>query len=85
MREYADREIEASIEHGDPFDKAGGYAIQDAVFNPVESYDGCYCNVVGLSLWGTIELLRRADIDVSHISPGDLLPECATCPLRPDD
>ncbi len=79
MRDYTDAEIEASIARGDPFDKAGAYAIQDDVFRPVESHDGCYCNVVGLSLWATIELLRKADRQNRHhrgptSSPVRLLP-----------
>jgi len=83
MRNYPDNEIDASIARGDPFDKAGAYAIQDEAFQPVERYDGCYCNVVGLSLWATIELLRKADVDVSAVAEADLLPQCALCPLRP--
>jgi septum formation protein len=81
MRDYTDAEIEASIARGDPFDKAGAYAIQDGAFRPVESYDGCYCNVVGLSLWATIELLRKADLKVA-ITADQLLPQCASCPLK---
>ncbi len=83
MRDYSEADIEDSIERGDPFDKAGAYAIQDGAFQPVARYDGCYCNVVGLSLWATIELLRKADVNLSAISEADLLPQCATCPLRP--
>jgi len=84
MRDYSDDEIEESIARGDPFDKAGAYAIQDVIFRPVESYDGCYCNVIGLSVWATLEVLRKADIDMSQVSLSRLLPQCATCPLRPD-
>ena len=83
MRDFADIEIGASILRGDPFDKAGAYAIQDEAFRPVERYDGCYCNVVGLSLWATMGLLRKADVRVSAVSESDLLPQCALCPLRP--
>ena len=82
MREYTDEEIEASIARGDPFDKAGGYAIQDELFRPVESYDGCYCNVVGLPLWSVIEMLRKLGNEVS-VEAENLLPQCASCPLRP--
>jgi nucleoside triphosphate pyrophosphatase len=81
MRDYTDAEIEASIARQDPFDKAGAYAIQDDVFRPVESHDGCYCNVVGLSLWATIELLRKADLKVA-ITVDQLLPQCASCPIK---
>ncbi len=83
MRQYTDEEIAASIERGHPFDKAGGYAIQDEVFAPVDSYDGCYCNVVGLPLWTTIELLRKAGVGLAPIQPEQLLPQCALCPLAP--
>lgn len=50
MRDYSDAEIETYISSGDPFDKAGGYAVQHAVFQPVGEIRGCPLNVVGLSL-----------------------------------
>ncbi|MBI5668863.1 MAG: septum formation protein Maf [Chloroflexi bacterium] len=50
MRDYSDAEIEAYIATGDPFDKAGSYAIQHPEFNPVARIDGSYTNVVGLPL-----------------------------------
>lgn len=61
MRDYTDAEIEAYIATGDPFDKAGSYAIQHPVFQPVAHIEGSYSNVVGLPL----ETLRRmlANID----------------------
>lgn len=55
MRHYSDAEIETYVASGDPFDKAGGYAIQNAVFAPVAHIEGSYSNVVGLPL----ETLRR--------------------------
>lgn len=80
MREYSDEEIASSIARGDPFDKAGAYAIQDGCFRPVAEYLGCYCNVVGLPLALVVKLLDRAGIAVS-VSMKQLLPECAHCPL----
>lgn len=50
MRAYSDAEIEAYIASGDPFDKAGGYAIQHEGFQPVARIEGSYSNVVGLPL-----------------------------------
>jgi MAF protein len=50
MRDYSDLEIDAYIASGDPFDKAGGYAIQHNEFMPVAWIEGCYNNVVGLPL-----------------------------------
>ncbi|HKJ26163.1 MAG TPA: Maf family protein [Anaerolineales bacterium] len=57
MRDYSQAEIDAYIASGDPFDKAGGYAIQHPGFRPVSSLTGCYANVVGLPL---CHLLRAA-------------------------
>ncbi|MEJ2758874.1 MAG: Maf family protein, partial [Anaerolineales bacterium] len=45
MREYTDKEIHAYIATGDPYDKAGSYAIQHSGFHPVETLTGCYANV----------------------------------------
>jgi len=50
MRDYEDAAIAAFIASGSPFDKAGGYAIQDEAFAPVARFEGCRCNVVGLPL-----------------------------------
>lgn len=82
MRSYTDDEIDASIARGDPFDKAGAYAIQDEVMHPVERYTGCYCNVVGLPLWPLIEMLRKLGTP-PPVRVERLLPQCSTCPLRP--
>ncbi len=83
MRRYTDAEIAASIARGDPFDKAGAYAIQDERLAPVERYHGCYCNVVGLPLWTAVRLLGRAGLDITHIRAANLLPQCTACPLTP--
>ena len=60
MRDYSDAEIAQYIQSGDPFDKAGSYAIQHPVFRPVQFIDGCYLNVLGLPLCRTTQLLRKA-------------------------
>lgn len=80
MRPYSDAEIAASIARGDPFDKAGAYAIQDALLAPVARYDGCYCNVVGLPLWTAARLLSRAGLDIT-IDWAAFPPQCRACPL----
>jgi septum formation protein len=59
MREYSDEELEAFVATGRPMDKAGGYAIQDPEFRPVQSIEGCYLNVVGLPLCAVSEGLKR--------------------------
>lgn len=50
MRDYSDVEIDAYIATGDPFDKAGSYAIQHPAFAPVAQVQGSYSNVVGLPI-----------------------------------
>ncbi|MCY4063935.1 MAG: Maf family protein [Chloroflexi bacterium] len=59
MRDFSDAEIEAYIASGDPFDKAGGYAIQNEVFQPVASIEGSYSNVVGLPLDELRDVLKE--------------------------
>src|SRR5690606_12100670 len=56
MRDYTDAEIDAYIATGDPFDKAGSYAIQHPEFAPVAHIEGSETNVIGLPL----ETLRSA-------------------------
>jgi MAF protein len=58
MRSYSDGEIEAYIATGDPFDKAGAYAIQHDGFRPVEQPEHCFANVMGLPLCHVTRLLR---------------------------
>jgi MAF protein len=81
MRHYSDGEIAAYVARGEPLDKAGAYAIQDEQFHPVASYDGCYCNVVGLPLKALVILLRRAGLDIRSDSLENLPPECGGCPI----
>ena len=50
-------EIEAYISTGEPFGKAGGYAIQGVGSFMVESISGSYTNVVGLPLCAVIKAL----------------------------
>jgi MAF protein len=81
MRPYSDAEIAAYVARGEPLDKAGAYAIQDERFHPVASYDGCYCNVVGLPLKALVILLRQAGLDITFHSLEDLPAQCAACPI----
>ena len=63
MRAYTDDEIFAYVATGDPFDKAGAYAIQHPRFRPVASMDGCYANVVGLPLCHLTRTLEKNGFD----------------------
>jgi MAF protein len=63
MRDYSDAEIDAYVASGDPFDKAGAYAIQHPEFAPAAHIEGSYSNVMGLPL----ELLRAALDEIGWI------------------
>jgi MAF protein len=75
MRRYSAEEVEAYIARGEPFDKAGGYAIQDEVFRPVERLDGCYLNVVGLPLCAVAAGLNALSVATDRAAT----PPCAYC------
>jgi nucleoside triphosphate pyrophosphatase len=75
MRNYQADEVEAYIARGEPFDKAGGYAVQDEAFRPVERLDGCYLNVVGLPLCAVATGLNALGTSVPSAGP----PRCRYC------
>jgi septum formation protein len=54
-----EREIEDYIATGEPFDKAGAYAIQGIGGRYVTRIEGCYFNVMGLPLGRLWSLLRE--------------------------
>jgi septum formation protein len=82
MRRYTDADIDDYVQSGDPFDKAGAYAIQHPDFRPVESLSGCYASVMGLPLCHLARLLAR----MHAASQRDLPAHCQThlnyvCPV----
>lgn len=50
------------IESGEPFGKAGAYAIQGAAAAWVERVCGSYSGIMGLPLYETAQLLRQAGV-----------------------
>ena len=69
MRNYSDEEIETYIASGDPFDKAGAYAIQHTGFHPAENFSQCYANVMGLPLCHVVRALRQLGVEVPNNVP----------------
>ncbi len=56
--------LDAYVAGGEPFGKAGAYAVQGRAATFIESIGGSYSGVMGLPLFETAELLRRAGIRV---------------------
>jgi septum formation protein len=63
MRALTDAEIDAYVRTDEPFDKAGGYAIQGAAETFIDGIRGSFTNVVGLPLGRLRTLLLRFGID----------------------
>jgi septum formation protein len=59
MRVLSQNEMKWYIGTGEPFDKAGAYAIQGIGSFMIESICGSYTNVVGLPLSELIQMLKR--------------------------
>jgi nucleoside triphosphate pyrophosphatase len=66
----ADEAIEWYLATGEPFDKAGAYAIQGAGGAFVEGVEGSVSNVVGLPLPTVVQLLDRQGIRVLGVPQG---------------
>ncbi len=52
-------EIERYVDSGEPFDKAGGYGIQDRASVFIEGINGDYFNVVGLPVYKLFSILKE--------------------------
>ena len=65
MREISQQEIEAYASTDEPYDKAGGYGIQQLAGLFVKSINGSYSNVVGLPLGILGIMLKRFGYEVS--------------------
>ena len=62
--EMSSREIDWYISTGEPFDKAGAYAIQGLASRFIEEIDGSYSNVVGLPIQTVYRLIREIGVEL---------------------
>jgi septum formation protein len=62
--ELDNERIEAYVQSGEPFDKAGAYGIQGRAGAFVERIEGSYSGIMGLPLFETAGLLRKFGIVV---------------------
>ena len=59
FRSLTEDEIGSYVSSGEPFDKAGGYAIQGLASRFVTRIEGCYFNVVGLPIPLVYEMVKN--------------------------
>lgn len=69
FREISDEEIKAYIKSGEPFDKAGSYAIQGLGGVFVEKITGSYSGIVGLPVFLADRMLKHYGVKVLNSSP----------------
>jgi len=60
----SDADIKRYIETGEPMDKAGAYGIQGHAAKFISKISGSYTGVMGLPLFETAELLRKAGFTI---------------------
>ena len=60
VADIAERDIAAYVASGEPFGKAGAYAVQSAAAGWISRIVGSYSGIMGLPLYETSQLLRQA-------------------------
>jgi septum formation protein len=61
--QLSDNDIQEYVRSGEPFDKAGAYAIQGLGGRFIPRVEGCYFNVMGLPLARLYAILREVKLD----------------------
>ncbi len=64
FRSLDSAEMRAYARTDEPFDKAGGYALQGCASAFVEKIEGCFSNVIGLPVPLTVKMLRSHAVSV---------------------
>lgn len=64
VAELTAEEISRYVATGEPLDKAGAYAVQGGAAVFIEGIQGSYSNVVGLPLYRTALLAKKAGVDL---------------------
>ena len=84
IREFTDDEMAAYIASGNPMDKAGAYAAQDAGFHPAAAIEGCWTNAIGLPLCRVRSLLAEHGVATPTGDDWGPLGACAGCASIPE-
>lgn len=69
--------IQAYVASGEPFGKAGAYAIQGALAGWIAHIEGSHSGIMGLPLFETVQLLRAAGVGTSLTSSSRAAPVLA--------
>jgi len=64
FRELEDSEINAYIDTGEAFGKAGAYAIQELASIFIERVEGCYSNIMGLPVQRLFQNLKKMGVNI---------------------
>ena len=64
MVDLEERTIQRYVDSGEPYGKAGAYAVQGRIAAWIDRIDGSYTGVMGLPLFETARLLRRARVQM---------------------
>lgn len=62
MGNMSEDDIEWYIQSGEPFGKAGAYAIQGLAARYISKVEGCYSNVIGLPLYCVMKLMKEISL-----------------------
>lgn len=64
VAELPERSIQRYVASGEPFGKAGAYAVQGRMAAWIERIEGSYTGIMGLPLFETVRLLARARVSL---------------------
>lgn len=68
FRRLEEAEIESYVATGEPMDKAGAYALQGIGSAFVEKIEGCFTNIIGISVPAVVAMLRQFGVPVLGLS-----------------
>ena len=61
-RSISDAQMRRYVDSGEPFGKAGAYAVQSQAAAWVSHINGSYSGIMGLPLYETAQLLQQWDV-----------------------
>ena len=61
--------VQAYVDSGEPFGKAGAYAIQGALGGHIAHIEGSHTGIMGLPMFETVQLLHAAGVETALFRP----------------